>query len=298
MVHPKRQGVMAGVTTIAFATYRGQPGLSEDDRDAEAALRRRGVAVEAAVWDGDVEWRRYDAVIVRTCWDYHLRSRAFLDWVETLEQAAVPLWNPARILRWNLDKSYLKALSVRGIPIAPTVFLSQGAPENLGHILEREGFAEAVVKPSISASGFETFRTSPERAALDQAQFEQGLGRGGVLIQRFMPEISDRGEWSLLFFAGEYSHAVVKLPRAGEFRAQAEYGGSVTPKEPPPSLIAAASDVLRSVEEPWLYARVDGIEIGGALLVMELEMIEPGLFLKSDPGAADRFAEAICRVLR
>lgn len=285
------------MSTIAFATYRELPGLTDDDRLCADALRRRGVAVEAAVWDADVEWRRYDAVIVRSCWDYHLRPGAFLDWVGTLERAAIPLWNPARLLRWNLDKAYLGDLAARGIPVAPTVFLSKGVEANLGQILEREGFREAVVKPAISASGFDTFRTSPERATLDQARLLQGLSRGSVLIQRFLPEICDSGEWSFTFFAGAYSHAFLKVPRSGEFRVQKEYGGSALPKDPPPSLLAAASDVLRAVTEPWLYARVDGIEASGALVVMELEMIEPWLFLQCDPRAADRFAEAICGVL-
>jgi glutathione synthase/RimK-type ligase-like ATP-grasp enzyme len=283
---------------IAFATYRDLPDLSEDDRLCADVLHRRGVAVEAAVWDADVDWRRYDAIIVRSCWDYHLRPQAFLDWVGTLEQASIPLWNPASILRWNLDKAYLRALSERGIPVVPTVFLAQGAPANLGQILEREGFLEAVVKPAISASGFETFRTSPERATLDQARLSQGIERGSVLIQRFIPEICDPGEWSFTFFAGEFSHAFLKVPRSGEFRVQKEYGGSAIPKEPPPSLVAVAGDVLRAVPAPWLYARVDGVEAFGALLVMELEMIEPWLFLEADPRAADRFAEAICGVLR
>ena len=130
---------------LAFATWRGQPALTEDDARAADALRRAGHAVEPAVWDApDVRWDGFDAVIVRSCWDYHHRPDAFLEWVGRVEAAGTPLWNPPAVLRWNHHKSYLRDL---GVPTVPTVWLERGAEADLGHLLAERGWDEAGCLP-------------------------------------------------------------------------------------------------------------------------------------------------------
>jgi hypothetical protein len=285
---------------VAFVTHAGLPGLSTDDLLAVEELRRRGATVEPPVWDDPgVRWSSYDRVVIRSCWDYYLRPGEFLGWLERMEREEIPLWNPAPVARGNVDKSYLADLAAAGIPVVPTAFLERGEAVDLGSLLDERGWTDVVIKPSVSASAFRTLRIGRGEAAAArtartaQADLEEMLGSSRVLIQPFLPEIQTRGEWSLMFLSGEYSHAVLKRPGAGDFRVQAELGGSATLERPSPALIGRARAVVETIPGPWLYARVDGVEIGGAFTLMELELIEPSLFLAADPRAPARFAEAI-----
>ena len=279
---------------IAFVTHGSLPGLSADDRLAVAELGRLGAEVEAAVWDDPgVRWASYDRVVIRSCWDYHLRPAAFLEWLGRLEGEGVSLWNPAPVVRANADKGYLVDLAAAGVPVVPTVRLERGEETDLTGLLADRGWDEAVVKPSVSASAFRTRRVRREDAAAVQAELEEMLKASGVLVQRFLPEIQTCGEWSFIFLGGEYSHAVLKRPKTGDFRVQEELGGSSVLERPAPALVEQARAVAATIPIPWLYARVDGVEIGGVFTLMELELIEPLLFLGWDPQAPARFAEAI-----
>lgn len=288
--------MLNGKRRIAFATYAGLPGLSEDDRLAAAELVHLGAEVEAAVWDDPgVRWDGYDCVVIRSCWDYHLRAAEFLGWLGRLERAGVPLWNPAPVVRANMDKGYLVDLAAVEIPVVPTVRIEQGKPVSLARLLAERGWDEAVVKPSVSASAFRTRRVRRANAAAVQKELEGMLSASGVLVQQFLPEIQTRGEWSLLFFGGEYSHAVLKRPKAGDFRVQEELGGSSVLERPAPALVEQGRAVVGTIPAPWLYARVDGVEIDGVFTLMELELIEPLLFLGWHPQAPARFAGAILK---
>jgi glutathione synthase/RimK-type ligase-like ATP-grasp enzyme len=286
--------MLNGKKRIAFATHGDLPGLSKDDRLAVAELVRLGAEVEAAVWDDPgVQWDGYDCVVIRSCWDYHLRAGEFLDWLGRLERDGISLWNPASVVRTNVDKGYLVDLAEAGFPVVPTVRLDPGKPADLERLLAERGWDEAVVKPAVSASAFRTRRLRREDAAAAQAELEEMLGRSGVLVQRFLSEIQTGGEWSILFFGGEYSHAVRKRPKAGDFRVQEELGGCSIPEHPAPSIVEQARAIAGTIPAPWLYARVDGVEIDGVFTLMELELTEPLLFLGWDPQAPARFARAV-----
>jgi glutathione synthase/RimK-type ligase-like ATP-grasp enzyme len=283
---------------VAFATWRGLPALSPDDRLAAGALADRGIEVEPAVWDDPgVRWGRYGAVVVRSCWDYHLREGELRRWIARLEALGVPLWNPPALLRWNMNKHYLRDLAARGVPILPTVWLERGERAGLSDLLAANGWDQAVVKPTVSASAHETWRTSPAGAPGQQQRFETLLARGGVMVQRFAEEIETAGEWSLLFFGGRFSHAVIKRPRPGDFRVQAEHGGIAEPAVPPPAVLDRAGQALAAAPGSWLYARVDGCESAGGFHLMELEMLEPWLFFAEDPEAPGRFADSLAEAL-
>lgn len=282
---------------IAFVTYANLPHLSDDDRLAVGDLRRRGAEVEPAVWDDpDVRWSRYDRVVIRSCWDYHKRLEEFLGWLDRMEREEVPLWNPARVVRGNVDKAYLAELAATGLPVVPTAHLERGAAADLAGLLDAWGWDEVVIKPSVSASAFRTRKIGRAEAAEAQRELDEILAASGVLIQPFMAEIQSGGEWSLIFLGGDFSHAVLKRPRAGDFRVQQELGGSAELAVPPDSLIEQARAILRQIPGPWLYARVDGVETGGAFTLMELELTEPSLFLELAPQAPARFAAAILKV--
>jgi glutathione synthase/RimK-type ligase-like ATP-grasp enzyme len=279
---------------IGLATCAKVPDLTADDRLLLDELLRRGVDARAVVWDDPaVDWATFDSVMIRSCWDYTLRPEPFLAWMDSLEKAGVPLWNPAGLVRWNHHKSYLQDLEQSGIPIVPTVFLERGARVSIAALLEERGWTEAVVKPAVSASANRTSRVSLAGAVQAQEDFDALLADGDVLVQRFLPEIASLGEWSLIFIAGAFSHALLKRPAAGDFRVQVELGGSAVRQEPPPGLFEQAQTVARCIPEPWLFARLDGVDLAGVFTIMEVELIEPFLFLADEPLAPMRLAEAL-----
>lgn len=291
---------------VALVTYARAPELTADDRLLVDALAARGTTAAAALWDDPhVDWGAHDAVVLRSCWDYHLRLDEFLGWVDGVERAGAPMFNPPSVVRWNARKTYLRALDAAGVPTVPTRWVDPGETTSLAAVLDETGWERAVVKPSVSASAYETWSTTREHAPADEPRFRALAARGPVLVQRFVREVIEAGEWSLIFFGGSgvdaFSHAVVKRPRDGDFRVQPEHGGGSTPAHPDARLVAEASAALRCAEEgagPILYARVDGCVVDGRFVTMELELLEPSLFLGTRPGAADRLADALLARMR
>jgi hypothetical protein len=288
--------LLSPVPRIALATYAQLPTLNDDDRLLISALGELDVTAVPAVWDSpDVRWEQLPTVLVRSCWDYHRRQPEFLAWIGRLEQSGVTLWNRPGLLRWNSHKGYLRDLAARGVSIVPTRWLAGGERTELAALLRGEGWRDAVIKPAVSASATGTWRTSLATASADQARLDELLRAGDVLVQPFMPDVADPGEWSIVFLGGRFSHAVLKRPAAGDYRVQWEFGGSALTAAPPDHLIADAEQVLAATPGETVYARVDGVERDGRLLLMELELIEPHLFLGWDPGAAGRLAAALIR---
>ena len=282
---------------VALATCEAVPELVPDDRLLIPALQALGIGARPAVWDDrSVSWREYDAVVIRSCWDYHLKVDRFEAWTRGLEAEGIPLWNPPAILRWNARKTYLRELAGRGVTIVPTRFLEGPHGPTLDEVLDEAGWSEAVVKPVVSASAHETWRARRGRPA-DAERFAALVARMPVMVQPFVEEIAREGEWSLCFFGERFSHAVLKRPRAGDFRVQAEHGGRARLVPADERLVAEAAAALAAAGTTTVYARVDGCVIGGALHLMELELLEPGLFLSLHPQAAARFASAIAGAL-
>ena len=279
---------------VALATYESAPELAPDDRPLIPALARIGIHAEPAVWsDSSIAWESYDAVVIRSCWDYHLRVVEFFSWLDRLESADVRAWNPPALVRWNADKRYLLDLARRGVPTIPTMIALRGRARDVEAIVHAEGWRRVVVKPAISASGYETHSlTSPfDDEARETIVRVASLSH--VLVQPFVEEIPRDGELSFTFIDGRFSHATLKRARSGEFRVQTEHGGSVENTVVDANLMEQASRVLAAIDDVPLYARVDGVVREGDLLLMELELIEPNVFLGARAGAVDAFAEAI-----
>jgi len=281
------------VREVAFATCAAHPHLVEDDLLAVEPLRTLGIEVTPIVWDAPAEHSKRRPIVIRSCWDYHWKKDAFLRWVLSVECEGIRLGNPASVVVWNHDKSYLRELEARGVSVPPTAWVKQGSDLDLASLLKGRGWPKAVVKPLVSASAWRTFVTEPHTAAADEPAWRELLRDAGAMVQPFLPEVQTAGEWSLVFFGGEFSHAVLKRPRLGDFRVQSELGGTADPAPPPRPLLAAALRLLTLVAEPLLFARVDALEVLGSFVLMELELIEPGLFLGQDAGAPERFATAI-----
>lgn len=279
---------------VAFVTCGEFANLSEDDQVAVAVLEKRGIKVEPAVWDSDaVDWKAFDVIILRSTWDYFRNYDSFMSWISTMEHKGVPFWNPIKVVRWNSEKTYLKELANKGIMIAPTIIIERGATRSLEGVVKDYAWTKAVVKPTIGGASYETWLTDPQTAPDDQSAFEGLLKKSGAIVQAFIPEVTQKGEWSFIFFNKQYSHTVLKQPRPGDFRVQRHYGGTTTTQQPPQALINQAAAIVNMIEGPLLYTRVDTVEVNGRLMLMELELIEPLLFFSYDPQAAERFADAL-----
>ncbi len=279
---------------IALVTSAEYAGLTPDDQLALAPLARRGIEATAAVWnDPKVAWETFDRIILRSTWDYYFSPEAFAAWIASV--ATLPLANPASTVLWNMEKTYLRDLEGKGIPIPPTAWVVRGGRASLRDIVESRGWARSVVKPTISGSAYETWVVPRDVTGDDETRFGRMLSASGVMVQRFMEAIDAEGEWSILFFDRRYSHAVVKRPKRGDFRVQTEFGGTVDAVVTPAWLLAQAQAVIAAVPGPLLYARVDGVVEDGVLILMELEVIEPAIFLHAETAAPERFSDAIDR---
>ncbi|HEV2813202.1 MAG TPA: hypothetical protein VGW10_08130 [Solirubrobacteraceae bacterium] len=258
---------------VAAATSARFPDLDADSIPLLAALADRGVDARPAVWsDPDVDWESFDAVLIRSTWDYDERLDEFLAWVASVP---VPLFNPPEVVAWNAHKSYLRDLERRGVPVVDTEWIAAGESLTVT-------WPEAVVKPAVDASAKGLRRAARgERIAADR----------DLMIQPLLRSIETEGELSLLYAGRELSHAVRKTPREGDIRVQAEWGGRTIRFEPDTEARSVARKALDATDGEILYARVDLVRANdGTLRLIELELIEPSLFLVDDPEATARFA--------
>ena len=279
---------------IGLVTYAKEPRLTEDDRPLIEDFRALGADAAPVRWDdADTDWTRFDALVLRSCWDYHLRPAEFAAWLARVEGARVPLFNSAGVVRWNMHKGYLRDLADGGARIPETVWLEAGAPDSLVRLLGERGWSDAIVKPAISASATDTWRTSARAAAADEPRFRELTARSAVLVQRFMDEITTLGEWSLMFVDGAFSHSVLKRPGVGDFRVQEELGGTSVSTPAPAATIASAQAVTAEIPGEWLFARIDGVQRDDAFVLMEAECIEPLLFFGHRPEARRTLAAAV-----
>lgn len=291
---------------LAFATSAEHRDLTPDDRWLAERLVSTGVEITATVWDDpEVRWARFDAVVIRSCWDYHLRLGEFGAWLGRLDRQGCAVWNPTRLLRWNSRKTYLEDLRGRGIEAVPTVYLPLGKPiedgsKEIGRLMERLDAEELVIKPTVGASAYGAWTLPPPRSSGElveaRKRLTEMLAEHELMVQTLIREIMTAGEWSLIFFGGKLSHSVRKLSAPGDFRVQEELGGSSTLDSPPDPVVVAARRALAAVDGATLYARVDLVEVGGRGVLMELELIEPWLFFELEPASAERFRTTLERL--
>lgn len=265
---------------IALATDSDFPGLYTDDEPLLDALRALGVEAVPAVWDDpSVDWAAFDLTVVRSTWDYVPRRDAYLAWARSVPRLA----NPAHVLEWNTDKTYLRGLASSGIPVVPTRWVS--SPSSLADVAQE--WDDVVVKPAISAGARDTLRCSP---AGGQALLDAIVASGRVaMVQPYLDAVEGYGERSLLFVEGRHTHAVRRNP-ALSFEGEERFDAKLV--EATPEELDVAERVLDAVGEPLLYARVDLVPVGGAPALIELEVTEPQLFLRFSREAAEALAAA------
>lgn len=290
---------------IALATCAELPHLDGDDAPLVAALRARGVDVCHPVWDaGDQPFVDADLTVIRSTWDYTEKSHAFVQWAARIDQrSGGRLRNPARVVEWNHHKHYLLELAERGAAIVPTLYVPAGSTFDLERAVRQAGFRAGVVaKPAVSAGSRNSIQITADGVRTSQGWFDKMLPAHDLLVQPFVPGIA-RGELSLIYLEHEgalrFAHAVNKVPAPDDFRSQPEFRAAISRVEPPAPFRAAADHVLSLVEGGLLYARVDLVEgENGQPWLMELELIEPCLYLGWHPASALLLADAIVTAAR
>jgi glutathione synthase/RimK-type ligase-like ATP-grasp enzyme len=267
-------------------------GRWSEVRDRMAGpLARQGVSVESVAWtDATVDLASFDLVLPLTVWGYHRDHAWWLDSVAGWEAAGVRLRNPPSVLAWNSDKRYLARLFEQGAPVVPTLFVDSLDGLDWEETARGLGAGRLIAKPRISASAYKTVRFTPGQPLGDDAP------SGPALIQPYLDAVEGEGEMSLIFFEGRFSHAIRKVAAAGDFRTQPEWGGQIQAYDPAPEVLEAAEQILYAVEEPLLYARVDLVrDAERRPVLMELELVEPDLYLGFDPERGARFVDAVRR---
>ncbi|MEP6945434.1 MAG: hypothetical protein ABJA02_05910 [Acidobacteriota bacterium] len=277
-----------------FLSMDSLDGYVADDDLAIGPLAELGWDVETLSWrERNVDWDMFDAVVIRTTWDYQRDPAAFLQVLRQIESSDARLENPLEIVRWNLDKAYLRGLESDGVAIVPTLWERNYDPASFESWLAELEVDELIIKPRISATAEFTFRLKAYDPSLENVFAERPF-----LVQPFIPSVADEGEYSLFYFAGEFSHAIAKTPAFGDFRVQEEHGGLITAMTPDDAMLGTGRFISDMISPTPLYSRVDLIRgQSGDLLLMELELIEPALYLRMDPRAPKRFAAAFDRMM-
>ena len=284
----------------AYLTMR-DPGDFVTDYDLSFnAMADLGWQVDTVDWrDTSITWDDYDAVYICTPWDYPQHTARFIEVLETIDRSSARLVNDLSLVRWSLAKTYLRDLEARGAAIVPSLWFDDIDATDFAGWFTALGTETLVIKPTVGANALDTYVvTNPISAEIQSHLLDAFAGRP-FFVQPFVANIQSEGEFSLFFFGGEFSHAILKLPKAGDFRVQEEHGADILPVAPPRALIDAAEQVLALVEPPPVYVRADFVRgDNDQFWLMELELIEPSLYLRTDADAAARFAVAFDAHLR
>ncbi|WP_126973272.1 ATP-grasp domain-containing protein [Gynurincola endophyticus] len=282
---------------IAFVGYKPQLKYAQgvtNDEDSELLtfLLQKGLDITPVIWnDVTIDWPAYQLVLLKSPWDYHENIAAFYDWLEMLRKLDIQVLNPVDVIKWNSNKRYLKEIADLGLAVIPSLYLTKGAQvdEQLFHYFNAD---DLVIKPCVSAGAKNTITLNKQNIAEKASLVKSFLEEEDYLVQPFIKEITG-GEWSFVFFNGTYSHCLLKTPRQGDFRVQHYLGGSITYPTADGKHIVQAQQYVDAFAKGTLYARVDGVLIEDDFQLMELELIEPYLFLNADNTLSERYYKAL-----
>lgn len=277
----------------AFLTMENPKSFVIDDELVLPHMAAHGWQVEQVPWRKPTQWDDYEAVVIRTPWDYQQDPAAFMTVLETINRSSATLVNPIELVRWNLRKSYLRQLQAQGVKIPKTLWLSPGELKRAPELIRELNAQEFVLKPLISANADHTYRLNAQTLQASMPALQQVFQSREAIIQPFLPQVITEGEFSVFFFNLRYSHAILKTPKQQDFRVQEEHGGIIQGIEPEEALMDAAYTVLNATKPDPMYARVDMVRHDGEFLLMELELIEPSLYFRTHPQAPLNFARAL-----
>lgn len=256
-------------------------------------LKKVGWLAEEVSWrKSNVDWNSYDVVVIRTTWDYQADVEEFMACLQRIEASTAVLQNSLKIVEWNVTKNYLKDLQNQGINIVPTLWFNSFSLNKIQQGFVYFDSSELVIKPLVSANADHTYRLNPE-GLLQQADALKSVFSGReFMVQPFLNGIIEEGEYSLFYFAGHYSHSILKQPESGDFRVQEEHGGQLKSIQPCDEMLTTARHCLAALPEDVLYARIDLVRHQNEFAVIEIELIEPSLYFNMDPESPQRFVDA------
>ena len=261
-------------------------------------LKAKGWLAEEVSWrKPDVDWNDYDVVIIRTAWDYQTDVTAFKACLQNIEASSAQLHNSLSIVEWNISKNYLKELQNQGINIVPTWWFDSFSLVELQNSFKHFDTAEIVIKPLVSANSDHTYRLTSEKLEEQAEYLSTVFAEREFMAQPFLTGIVEEGEYSLFYFAGHYSHSILKQPAKNDFRVQEEHGGQLTSIQPCEEMLTTARHCLAALPEDVLYARIDLVRHQNEFSVMEIELIEPSLYFNMDAESPQRFVDAFIEML-
>lgn len=264
----------------------------------KSAFEAQGLKVDITYWDNpSYEWQQTKSVLFRTVWDYFERFDEFWEWLEQVK-TKTRLINSYELIKWNIDKHYLRDLKNNDIKVVPTYFADRGNNISLQEIANLNDWKHIVIKPAISASAFNTYKITNDEIEQKEQLFHELLQTHDMLVQPFFPTISELGEASLMVFGGKFTHAILKKAKAGDFRVQDDFGGTVHDYNPTQEEIKFAEKVFQSCTSLPIYGRVDIVwDSNKHIYLSELEIIEPELWIRNRPESANKIAEAVNKIL-
>jgi len=284
---------------VAFLTLENAADFVIDDSLAIDELTRRGWdAIEVPWTQSGVDWSRFDLVLIRTTWDYMDRADEFLATLALIDASGTRLENTRDIVEWNIDKQYLRTLERRGVTIVPSVWGHGGDARTFAALFMTLQETEIVVKPNISGGAMDTFRLHAPLSDVTLQHLVDTFADRDWFAQPFLRTVITEGEYSLFYFGGQLSHAIRKVPRAGDFRVQEEHGGEISAVPVTPELRRMADSVMATLAPAPFQSRIDLVRLdNGRLAVMEVELIEPSLYFRMDERAPANFADALEELL-
>lgn len=283
------------MTKIGMVTCEEEPNLYDDDVLLYEGLLENGICVEPVIWtDKNVNYSEYSLLILRSVWDYHYNYNNFMLWLNRISSMNVIMYNSVEAVRYNINKLYLSELAKIGINIIPSHFIVSDEMPKQSDLFNSLECNDLIVKPLIGASSYNLHKISQtDTFNFNSYKRDNPLG---FIVQKYMPEITEYGEISLVFYNKMFSHAVIKKSKAGDFRVQDDYGGTFSYFTPDQYLLEKANEVLMSIGHELLYSRVDCLYFNNTFYLMEVELIEPILYLH-DKHFRDEFITAISRLL-
>mgnify|MGYP001166411732 CR=1 FL=1 len=264
----------------------------------KSSLEAQGLKVNVTFWDNpSYKWQETKSLLFRTVWDYFERFDEFWEWLEQVK-TKTRLINSYELIKWNIDKHYLRDLKNNDIQVVPTYFADKGNNIGLKEIINLNDWKHIVIKPAISASAFNTYKITNDEIEQKEQLFHELLRTHDMLVQPFFSTISEFGEASLMVFDGKFTHAVLKKAKPGDFRVQDDFGGTVYDYKPTEEEIKFAEKVFQSCISMPIYGRVDIVwDSNKHIYLSELEIIEPELWIRNRPESANKIAEAVNKIL-
>lgn len=277
-----------------FSTGAYDNNTIDEDKILSGILTKMGLSHEIQVWsDPAVDWSRFGLFLLKSPWDYFDYYAEFLIWMDKIQKLGIPVLNDLETVRWNSSKEYLLEIEAKGFPTIAGLILRKGGSPNLAEIREKVKSDTIVIKPLVSGGAKNTLKIPVKDWADYEEKVAQLLKEEDFLAQPFVPEVAEVGEYSLIFFNRKFSHAVLKTPAKSDFRVQHYFGGTIQEIQPSSAMLDSCQKLIDTFGPETLYGRVDGVEIDGVFHLMELELIEPYLFLGLSEKAIPNYTAAL-----